>query len=135
MTAQANFNKTFGKDVLQNSNVHVNFEQDFIVTTEDKIRLCMMEHANQLADQTSWISPVSLFVTIILVLLTASFNDALGLTKDTWQAIFVISAVLTAIWAVRWVIRAVNSSTSVDKIVTQLKQSQIETEHEPPKAA
>gem|GEM_PF-2004268 len=123
MNSQANFEKTFSKDVFQSSNVHVNFGQDFIVTTEDKIRLCMLNHASRLANRSAWIGPVSLFVTIILVLITTDFHDTFGIPKATWHAIFLICAVGTAIWSLVTGLRAWNTATSIENIVCDLKSS------------
>jgi len=122
-TPQASFEKTFAKDVFQSSTVHVNFGQEFIVTTEDKLRLCMLNHANRLGDRNSWIGPTSLFVTIVLVLLTADFRDALGVPKSTWHAVFLISAVATAVWSVATGYRAWNTTSSIEEIVSDLKRT------------
>jgi hypothetical protein len=130
MTQQATFEKSFAKNLMQSSQTHVNLGQDFIVTTEDKVRLCMTRHAHRLSDRKAWTTPVSLFVTIVLVLLTAGFHDAFGITSDTWHALFLLSAVATLIWSMVAIIKALRTSTSIDKIVDELKLSSNAGEHQ-----
>ncbi|MBL4886327.1 MAG: hypothetical protein JKY95_17575 [Planctomycetaceae bacterium] len=120
---KAKFDKTFGKDMIQTSVLHLNVSQEVIITTEDKVRLCMTEHANQLIARQNWIAPLSLFVTILVVLLTADFSDRLIFPKATWHAVFVLGAILAFVWAVQTIYRAINATTSIDNIVIELKKS------------
>jgi protein-S-isoprenylcysteine O-methyltransferase Ste14 len=119
----AQFEKSFAKNIIQSSKTHVNLGQDIIVTTEDKVRLCMTHHAQRMSNKTAWIGPVSLLVTILLVLLTAVFHDTMGIPKDTWHAIFLLAAAATLIWSIVAIIKALRTSTSIDKIVDELKPS------------
>ena len=94
-----------------------------MITTEDKIRLCMSQHAGRLAVKQAWVAPASLLVTIVLVLLTADFHDAFSVEKASWKAVFLLTALLSLIWSVYSVYHAIKTTTSVDTIVDELKQS------------
>jgi len=120
-TAGAKFEESFGREIMQSSALHLNLGQEYIITTEDKVRLCMTNHANGLATRNAWIGPVSLFVTILLVLITADFKDALQIPEATWQAIFILAAVGTGIWSLVSVFSAFRSHTSIDHLVSQIK--------------
>ncbi len=120
---ESSIEKSFNKNLVQNSKVHVNLGQDFIVTTEDKVRLCMTNHAQRLATQSAWIGPLSLFLTIILVLLTADFRETFGVPKDTWHAFFILASIFTATWSARTIIHSFRASTSIDQIVEEFKRS------------
>ncbi len=131
---QAKFEKSFGKDIIQSSKVHLNLGQDFIITTEDKVRLCMTNHTQRMTTRTGWIGPVSLFVTIVLVLLTADFHDALGIPKDTWHAVFLLCMAGTLLWSIVTVIKAIRTSTSIEHIVDEMKKTSAK-ETQPPNVA
>lgn len=120
-SVEAKFEKSFGKEIMQSSNLHLNLGQDYILTTEDKVRLCMTNHANGLATRSAWVGPVSLFVAILLVLITADFKDALYVPKATWHAIFLLAVAGTGVWSVVSVVSAFHSHTSIDHIVNQIK--------------
>lgn len=120
---QAKFQESFGKDLLQQSTVHLNVKQNVIITTEDKVRLCMSDHAERLARRWSWMTPLSLVVTIILVLLTSEFHDFLGVPKATWHALFLLVCLVTLGWLVLAAIGAIRTSTSIDCIVDELKEA------------
>lgn len=123
-TGGVKFDKTLSKSFEDTSEVHRNIGQVIITTTEDKLHLRLLKHADGLAQRRSWITPVSLFVSILLSLLTATFNDALGIEKASWKAIYVICCGLCALWSIQAVIAALGTSASADKIIDDLKVAQ-----------
>lgn len=92
--------------------VHTNTKSNLIEITEDKLENILLKHLNKLNKVKGWLTPLSLFVTILIVLLTATFNSFAGLTKDVWNAIFVISLVITLVWAIVASIEAIKCSKS-----------------------
>lgn len=118
----ARFQESLGPEFVQNSKFHINLSQDVIVITEDKLRLCLLSHATNLTAKERWLAPVSLFVTFLIVLATAEFK-AFILPSSTWQAIFIICAVGSAIWAVVAVVRTFRVDTKLDTVVSEVKQS------------
>jgi hypothetical protein len=114
--------ETLAPDLISQSTLHLNLGQEVMVTTEDKIRLCMSEHAMRLGAQQGWVAPVSMLITVVVVLLTSDFHDAL-LDKAVWKALFVLVAIGCGLWSFRAVRTAMGVATSVDRIVDELKRS------------
>ncbi len=68
--------------------------------TEDKAARHLSEWKSKLEEGNAWIAPVSLFAPLMLTLCTSSFRDSFGVTKDVWQAIFLICAGLSGVWSI-----------------------------------
>ena len=78
-----------------------NTRTNHISITEDKLKVILYEHKKYLYDKTSFIAPLSLVISIILTFSTANFNPiTLGLKAEVWQAIFVISLILSSLWLI-----------------------------------
>lgn len=118
----ARFQESLGPEFVQNSKFHVNLSQEVIVITEDKLRLCLLSHASRLTAKDRWVAPVSLCITFIVVLATATFNRFI-LPSATWQAVFVICAVGSAIWAIFSVARAIRVDSKLDTVVNEVKRT------------
>ena len=116
------FQDSFGSKLIQESKVHVNLAQDVIVITEDRFRLCLMDHIARVTTKSGWIAPLSLFVTLLIVFATSKFQDYV-LPAKTWQAIFVICAVATFVWSIVAVYKALSSKTTIDTLIKEVKQN------------
>jgi hypothetical protein len=44
-----------------------------------------------------WLIPLAMFLGVIATLLTADFKDTLGASKDTWHALMIGTALVTAV--------------------------------------
>lgn len=66
--------------------VHTNTKSDLIEITEDKLEIILLKHLNKLNKVKGWLTPLSLFVTILIVLLTATFKLFAGLSKEVWKS-------------------------------------------------
>jgi hypothetical protein len=106
--------------IVNVSELHLNVSQDFIITTEDKIRLALDRHMDRMGQKRSWVTPFGILLTIILTFINSSFKNA-GISAATWQAIFIIGGIISAIWLVRAIFLAFQSET-VDDVVKQLKE-------------
>lgn len=42
----------------ESSQIHHNISQNYIVTTEDKLKLCLMDHQDTLKAKSDWKTPV-----------------------------------------------------------------------------
>lgn len=120
MTAPANIE--FEKEFSAKLTVHKNIGQEVIVTTVDKVKICLMENRECLTAQKEWITPLSLFIALVTTLAAAEFRKFL-FEAAVWQAIYVLGAVITLVWTVlklrdAWKMR---SKASIDTIVTSLK--------------
>lgn len=100
--------------------IYNNTAQEIITTTSDRLRINLTNHLSRLEINKAWQTPFVLFVTIILVFCTADFKAAFGLSKDTWNAIFVIGAVASFLWSVVCVLR-ISKSVTVDDVIEAIR--------------
>jgi hypothetical protein len=78
--------------------VHNNVSQEIIQITSDRLKIILIDYLAKLEKSKEWQMPLSLMLTIALVLTTTSFKDSLGLPSATWSAIFAISLFLCIGW-------------------------------------
>ena len=110
------------KDMVQVNAVHVNVAQEYIMITEDKATLCLHEWQHKIETRNEWIAPLSLLCSLVLTTVTATFKDSFGLSKDTWNAIFVIGILLSALWLLRALVNLAKSpKIAPADIINQLK--------------
>ena len=118
---QANIDiSSIGSQLVNVSEVHLNVSQEVIITTEDKVHICLSEHLKRMEKKHSWIAPFGIFITIVITLATSTFTD-IGVDAATWRAIFIIAGVISFIWLVQAVIVAVKSE-KLEDIVAELKK-------------
>ena len=106
----------------QANKIHWNLEQVAIVTTEDKLRLCLLKAIDRLDAKRKWWTPVALLLTLVLALTTTEFKDQLAIPAATWHAIFLILAGVSLIWTGVAIWKATRVEVSVDLIVAEIKQ-------------
>ena len=112
--------------MVRDTTIHANLGQELIVTTRDRLELCLRRHLDGLESRERWLIPLGIFVPVILTLLTADFRDSLGLKKDVWQAIFIIVALATVLLTGRFGLRTLRSwwsgrVESIDSIISEVK--------------
>jgi hypothetical protein len=108
------------KQMVQNSKVHFNVDQETIIITEDKIRLCMHQHLGRVEARREWIAPTGVLITLLIIFPTTTFKDFI-FTAAVWTAIFVIATLITFAWLIRAIIRA-RRAPSVEDIVRVMKR-------------
>jgi hypothetical protein len=118
----AKYQESFGDEFVQNSRFHINLSQEVIVITEDKFRLCLQAHIDRLSAWEKWLAPVSLFVTFLIVFATSTFR-AFIFSPATWEAVFLICTVASAIWSGIAIKRAMGSDCRLDTLVSEVKKS------------
>ncbi|HTY55766.1 MAG TPA: hypothetical protein VMB26_11220 [Candidatus Binataceae bacterium] len=107
--------------LVQNTSVHLNLAQDAIVITEDKVKLCLLEHLAKLESRREWVAPAGILITLLVTFPTTTFNDFI-FKAATWQAGFIIAAILTAAWFIRSLVKAWRTPT-VDDVVAVMKRT------------
>jgi hypothetical protein len=120
--AKATFDAAISEQIVQGSKTHWNVSQDVIVTTEDRIRLCILGHLTTLAEKGGWVAPVSLFFTFATAMTTADFRNFV-LPAATWHAVFAICTLLTGLWSVYAIIRAYRVKGDIDTLVQAIKRT------------
>lgn len=108
------------KQIAQETNVHFNLGQNAIVTTEDKVRLVLLTHLQKIEKRKSWIAPAGIFITVLTSFVTTDFKDFL-FKAATWQAIFLITGVISFVWLLVALVQVIKSPT-VDDLVSELKK-------------
>jgi hypothetical protein len=116
-------------EIVQQTRLHINLSQEAIVITEDKVRLCLIAHLGRLEARKDWIAPSGILLTLVVTFATTTFRDSL-LSAATWQAIFVVSTVLTVAWLARAIWRAWNAPT-VEDVVGSMKRAGVAAAGQP----
>ncbi|MFT4646262.1 MAG: hypothetical protein ACI8RP_001611 [Urechidicola sp.] len=92
--------------------VRTNTKSDLIEITEDKLENILLKHLNKLNKVRGWLTPFSLSITILIVLLTADFKLFLGISEEIWGAVFVLGFIISIIWTLVSVFLAIKCSKS-----------------------
>ena len=108
------------RSLVDVSRVHINVSQELIIITEDKMRLCLSEHLGRIEKRKSWIAPLGVLVAIIVTLVTSTFKD-IGLDAAIWEAIFIISGIISFFWLICSAIQAFHSE-KIEDIVGEMKK-------------
>lgn len=106
---------------VQVGGVYPNVEQDVILITEDKVRLCLNENFNRAARAKQWITIAGAITTFILTLTTATFRDFGALTGQEWRGVVIACLIATSVWflvSLRWAVKA----PKIEDIVRELKE-------------
>lgn len=108
-------------EIVQNTTLHLNLAQNAIVTTEDKLRLCLIEHLRGLEAKGKWVAPAGILATIVAAFATTSFHD-FYLDAATWRALFLVAGLVDAAWLLRSVVQTLRSPR-LDDVVNEIKKA------------
>ena len=122
MNEEGKFEEVLQQKFYQTSKIHWSLEPVFIITTEDKLKLCLYKSIDCLDAKRKWWTPSALFVTLVLALTTTEFKEQFSIPSATWQAVFLILAAASLIWAVAAIWKACRVRVSVESIVSEIKQ-------------
>lgn len=87
------------EELSEGLTIHRNLDQEVVVTTVDKVKLCLMENEKALSARREWITPLTVFVTLVTTFAATSFKDAL-LQAATWRAIYIIGLFTSLVWLI-----------------------------------
>ena len=120
----AELNIEFAQEFSSQLTVHKNLGQEVVVTTVDKVRLCLMQNEAHLRGQRDWITPLSLLLASCTTLLAAEFKNV-GLAKEVWQSLYILGSIACLIWLIKAATAAwrYRNKASIDAIVHELKAS------------
>ena len=122
MTGPQPGNIEIGRELSERLTIHKNVDQEILVTTVDKIKICLMEHRDCLVAKSEYVTPLSLFLTLVTTLAAASFRDFV-LPSAVWQAVYFICTGLAFYWLLRAVYHAWSNRKhgSINELVAALK--------------
>lgn len=89
------------------NNVCTNTKSDLIEITEDKLENILLKFLEDFRTSRDWYTYLSLFIAILITFLTADFHDFLGINKNIWCAIFSISLLLTLLFSIVCIAKAI----------------------------
>ncbi|MCY1301885.1 hypothetical protein D9M70_515200 [compost metagenome] len=103
--------------------IHDNTSQEIISITTDKLRLALIDHLDKVNKKNSWHMPLSLLVGVIVVFCSSNFKQALGLSPDSWAAIFALFGVFCALWLVKALAERYSGKkgTTLDDLILTIK--------------
>jgi hypothetical protein len=78
-----------------------NTKSDLIVITEDKLENLLLKFLEDYLKINSWITPLTLFITILTTFLTTNFKGFIGFSEHTWESVFVIVLLTSLIQTIR----------------------------------
>lgn len=110
------------RELSEQLTLHKNIGQEIVLTTVDKVRLCLMETRDCLRDQREWVTPLALGVSLGGTLVAAEFHDFI-LGKAVWQASYTLALLACVCWFVFSLDKARRNRDrgSIDYIVNRLK--------------
>jgi hypothetical protein len=106
---------------VQVAGVHPNVQQEVILITEDKVRLCLNANFQRAARSRQWVTVGGMILTFLLTLTTAEFRDFAGLRSQEWRGVMIAALALACCWflvSLRWAMRV----PTIDQIVFELKE-------------
>jgi hypothetical protein len=105
--------------------VRSNTKSDLIEITEDKLENILLKHLSKTSKTNSWITPLTLFLTILTIFLTADFKDFAGIEKATWKAVFLVALISSFIWSIITGIGAIKNSkkSSIAFLIKEIKNN------------
>ena len=113
----------------QDSVVYTNIGQEYIVTTVDKVELCLTRHKNSLEDKRKWLVPLCAFISVMPVIVTSKFVTRFGVEAPVWQGIIYTLAGFLLLWALSWGCTAIRSP-NLNDIISELKKAKGEHREE-----
>ena len=120
-------NNKFTINIKDDDKLYQNTNQEWIVTTKDKLKLFLMESEKALGEKKAWIAPLGLFLSTLIALVSTNFKKWL-FPAEVWHAIFIIVCAVSAFFVVKYGITAIKNKKSgnidsiIDKIIKESKQ-------------
>lgn len=113
----------FSDELSKNLTIHKNVNQEIIITTSDKIKLVLLSTKDILKSQRDWWTPFGLLISFITTLCTANFKLSFGISKDFWEAFFVLLTIFSFLWFCKSIYRLIKNwgNDDLDKIIAQIK--------------
>ncbi|WP_163716782.1 hypothetical protein [Mangrovibacterium lignilyticum] len=102
-----------------------NTKTDFIEITEDKLENILIKFLRDLKKSSGWLTPLSIFITILITNLTADFKEFLSIPKEIWCAIFYLALALSFVWFIVKTISAIKNRKKVqlDYLINKIKNN------------
>lgn len=105
--------------------VCTNTKSDLIEITEDKLENILLKFFNDYKKMRGWLTSFTIFLTLLVTILTANFKEFMGINKDVWTAIFYISLALSCIWMIIGIVFAIKNykRTRLNCLIDKIKNN------------
>lgn len=115
------------RDLLERSVVHSNIRQEIVVTTVDKVELCLRDYQDALKARGDWITPLGILIALLAPLVTADFKTFLGIGAEIWLGFHVVGSAVSVVWLVYAICRAIKArgKDNPKHIIQELKRERV----------
>ncbi|MFZ1081844.1 MAG: hypothetical protein WAO19_07955 [Candidatus Kryptoniota bacterium] len=115
----------FEKEFSDRLTIHKNLQQEVLITTVDKVRICLMNNVNRLTAKQEWVAPLGIFITLVATLFATDFKEFI-IKPEVWHAMYILSSLGVLVWLGRTGYKAwkMRSEVSVNSIIDELKNTQ-----------
>jgi hypothetical protein len=104
--------------------VHLNVSQEVIITTQDKVRLCLNEHVSKLNRRQQWMTPLGMLIGVGGIFATSTFrSNPLG-SAEFWKALFVLIMIICGIWFL-WTLARLTRACTIEDVIEGLKTASV----------
>jgi hypothetical protein len=131
-TDQGDLSSQFKDELINNTSLTYNVGQNCVTVSSERIKLVLIDNISKITSRLRYLTPLSVFLTIFLSLLTTEFRDRFGLSKDAWFGFFVACALITLAVSVIFGISAIRAKkVTIDTIVEQIvhNESNVKQHH------
>lgn len=113
------------QDLNKNSTVTANIEQEYIITTYDKVKLILIECEENKKLATSWWTYLGMMLSFLFPLFTAEFQPFLSLSADIIKSIFILMSAFFGIVTSIAIIKRIKNhkKISIEYCVDKIKNS------------
>lgn len=113
------------QELLIGCEFYDNITQVYIRTTEDKLRNILRDFKEAYTTKYSWTTPLALLLSFLATVLTATFGEKFGCSKEFWEAFFYFLILGSVIWLVVAVGKALKSKgeTNIQNTIDKIKNS------------
>lgn len=93
--------------------------------TEEKLENILLKNEKTLTAKKMWVTPLSIFISCGLSLVTNEFKNFLSFSSDTWTAVFIIATFISFIWFICSSIKSfkMRNKGGIDDIMECIKNS------------
>jgi hypothetical protein len=105
--------------------IHKNLTQDVLLTTEDKMKLTLIEYREVLASRNEWLGAGTLTLSFLSSLVLTNFKDIGPISAATWQASYLLFFLLALARFINVLYRmyANRNKASIDYVIKRIKQT------------
>ena len=109
-----------------NSDIHFNINQQYIITTEDKMTITLTKLISKLEKKGRWKVPLGILVTIAVAVITTNFKSFI-FPAIVWQTIFVVAVLSGLVWLICAAVKS-RKQIGIEDVIAEIKRgSPIET--------